>query len=80
MFSEGLENEVKTQIGLTYNCMGSSLFTKGKYHDAVTIFNEALNFMATDPGIYMNRGDAYRELKKYNLALSDYHYAMDLSG
>lgn len=26
MFAEGLENEVKTQIGLTYNDMGSSLF------------------------------------------------------
>jgi len=26
MFAEGLENEVKAQIGLTYNDMGSSLF------------------------------------------------------
>ena len=44
----------------------------------MTIFNEALNFLPQDSGIYINRGDAYRELKKYNLALSDYHYAMDL--
>lgn len=36
--------------------------------------------MPQDSGIYINRGDAYRELKKYNLALSDYHYAMDLGG
>lgn len=80
MFSEGLETEVKSQIGLTYNDMGSSLFQKKKFHDSVTIFNEALNFMPQDSGIYINRGDAYRELKKYNLALSDYHYAMDLGG
>mmetsp|Transcript_477 Transcript_477/g.531 ORF Transcript_477/g.531 Transcript_477/m.531 type:complete len:274 (+) Transcript_477:679-1500(+) len=80
MFSEGLENEVKVQIGLTYNDMGSSLFMKKKYHDSVTIFNEALNFMPQDSGIYINRGDAYRELKKFNLALSDYHYALDLGG
>jgi tetratricopeptide (TPR) repeat protein len=60
--------------------MGSSLFSKGKHHDAVTIFNEALNFMPSDAGIYINRGDAYRELKKFNLALSDYHYALDLGG
>lgn len=80
MFVDGLENEVKMQIGLTYNAMGSSLFAKQKYHDAVTIFNEALNFMDTDSGIYMNRGDSYRELKKFNLALSDYHYALDLGG
>ena len=80
MFIDGLEDEVKTQIGLTYNAMGSSLFAKNKFHDAVTIFNEALNFMDTDPGIYMNRGDSYRELRKFNLALSDYHYALDLGG
>lgn len=80
MFSEGLESEVKSQIGLTYNDMGSSLFAKKKYHDSVTIFNEALNFMPHDSGIYINRGDAYRELKKFNLALSDYHYAIDLGG
>jgi hypothetical protein len=36
--------------------------------------------MPQDSGIYINRGDAYRELKKFNLALSDYHYAMDLLG
>lgn len=80
MFAEGLEADVKIQIGLTYNDMGSSLFQKKKYHDAVTIYNEALNFMQNDPGIYINRGDSYRELKKFNLALSDYHYALDLGG
>lgn len=80
MFQEGLETDVKTQIGLTYNDMGTSLFKKQKYHDSVTIFNEALNFMPQDPGVYVNRGDAYRSLQKYNLALSDYHYALDLKG
>jgi hypothetical protein len=45
MYSEKLEQDVKVQIGLTYNDMGSSLFQKKKYHDAVTIFNESLNFM-----------------------------------
>jgi len=42
--------------------------------------NEALNFLPLDAGIHLNRGDTYRELKRYNLALSDYHYAMDLGG
>jgi len=60
--------------------MGSSLFKKGRHQEALTILNEALNFMPTDPGIHINRGDTYRELKKFNLALSDYHYAMDLGG
>jgi len=80
MIVDGLEDQVKMQIGLTYNTMGTSLFSMNKFHDSVTIFNEALNFMDQDPGIYINRGDAYRELKKFNLALSDYHYALDLGG
>ncbi len=42
--------------------------------------NEALNFMPNDAGLHLNRGDTYRELKRYNLALSDYHYALDLGG
>ena len=46
----------------------------------MTILNEAITFMPTDPGIHINRGDTYRELKKFNLAQSDYHYALDLGG
>lgn len=37
-----------------------------------------MNFIPNDAGIHLNRGDAYRELKQFNLALSDYHYALDL--
>lgn len=36
--------------------------------------------MPSNAGIHLNRGDTYRELKRYNLALSDYHYALDLGG
>ena len=36
--------------------------------------------MPNDAGIHLNRGDTYRELKRFNLALSDYHYALDLGG
>jgi len=60
--------------------MGTSLFKKGRYQEALTILNESLNFMPSDAGIHLNRGDTYRELKRYNLALSDYHYALDLGG
>lgn len=60
--------------------MGTSLFSKGRFNEALTILNEALNFLPLDAGIHLNRGDTYRELKRYNLALSDYHYAMDLGG
>lgn len=80
MYAEGLENDVTVQIGLTYNDMGTSLFKKQRFQEALTILNEALNFMPSDAGIHLNRGDTYRELKRYNLALSDYHYALDLGG
>lgn len=80
MFVEGLQNDVTVQIGLTYNDMGTSLFRKGRFHEAMTILNEAITFMPTDAGIHINRGDTYRELKKFNLAQSDYHYALDLGG
>lgn len=80
MYAESLENDVTVQIGLTYNDMGTSLFKKGRYQEALTILNEALNFMPNDAGIHINRGDTYRLLKKYNLALSDYHYALDIGG
>ena len=80
MYAEGLENDVTIQIGLTYNDMGTSLYEKKRFHEALTILNEALNFMPMDAGIHLNRGDTYRELKRYNLALSDYHYALDLGG
>ena len=80
MYTENLENEVTTQIGLTYNDMGTSLFQKGRFQEALTILNESLNFMPNDAGIHLNRGDTYRELKRFNLALSDYHYALDLGG
>jgi tetratricopeptide (TPR) repeat protein len=80
MYAEGLENDVTVQIGLTYNDMGTSLFKKQRFQEALTILNEALNFMPSDSGIHLNRGDTYRELKRYNLALSDYHYALDLGG
>ena len=80
MYAEGLENDVTVQIGLTYNDMGTNLYKKERYNEALTILNEALNFMPNDSGIHLNRGDTYRQLKRFNLALSDYHYALDLGG
>ena len=40
--------------------MGTSLFKKQRYSEALTILNEALNFMPSDVGIHLNRGDTYR--------------------
>ncbi len=76
MHDEGIETEVKAQIGLTYNDMGMQYFARQMFENAITLFNESLKFIPSDPGVYTNRGDAYRELAKFNLALADYHYAL----
>ena len=57
--------------------MGSQYFSRQMYENAITLFNEALKFIPGDSGVFTNRGDSYRELMKYNLALADYHHALD---
>lgn len=79
MSFEGTTDEVNQQIALTYNNMGQNLFKQGMFTDAITIFNEALSFMTTDPGIYLNRGDCYRELGNLETAIADYHHALELN-
>jgi len=80
MAAEGIDQEVNTQIGLTYNDMGKMLFAKKEYNGSVTVFTEAEKYMPKDAGIQINRGDAYRELGNYSLALANYHYALELGG
>jgi predicted RNA-binding protein YlqC (UPF0109 family) len=41
MYAESLENDVTVQIALTYNDMGTSLYKRGRYKEALTILNEA---------------------------------------
>lgn len=60
--------------------MGMQYFSRQMYENAITLFNESLKFIPADPGVYTNRADSYRELQKYNLALADYHYALDNDG
>jgi tetratricopeptide (TPR) repeat protein len=76
---EGTTDEVNHQIALTYNNMGQNLFKQQMYSDAITIFNEAINFMAQDAGLFLNRGDCYREMGKLETALADYHHALELN-
>jgi len=80
MVAEGIESDVNTQIGLTYNDMGKMLFSKQKYDGAVTVFTEAEKYLPKDPGIQINRGDAYKYEGNYSLALANYHYALELGG
>ena len=62
---EGIENDVKIQIGLTYNDMGQVLFAKRKYDGAISVFNEAIKYLPNDPGIHVNRGGSLLNIYIY---------------
>lgn len=77
---KSLEENLKMQIGLTYNEMGKYLFQKKRFDEALTIFTEALKFRGKDWGVLVNRGDCYKETNKWDLALEDYLAAEDVVG
>lgn len=75
-----LEEELVSQIGLTYNEMGCFLFSNSKFSEAMTVFSEALKFRANDFGIWVNRGDCYKMLGELEKALENYGKASQLGG
>lgn len=75
---ENISEQVRTQIALTYNDLGQSLFREKRYQDAITPFNEAINFLGGDSGLFINRGDCYRMRGMNEVALADYHHAVEL--
>lgn len=77
---EQVTSKLKEQIGLTYNDMGQRLYSQELYQEAITLFNEALTYISTEPGCYVNRGDCYRQLSQYDLALADYNTALEMDG
>jgi tetratricopeptide (TPR) repeat protein len=75
---ENISEQVRTQIALTYNDIGQALFKEKRYQDAITPFNEAINFLGGDSGLFINRGDCYRMRAMNEVALADYHHAVEL--
>lgn len=75
---ENISDQVRIQIALTYNDIGQSLFSAKRYQEAITPFNEAINFMGNDSGLFINRGDCYRMKGANEAALADYHHAVEL--
>lgn len=78
-FPSDLEEELTSQIGLTYNEMGCFLFSNDKFSEALTVFSEALKFR-NDYGICVNRGDCYKMLDELEKALENYEKAIQLGG
>ena len=75
---ENISEQVRMQIALTYNDIGQTLFREKRYQDAITPFNEAINFLGGDSGLFINRGDCYRMRAMNEVALADYHHAVEL--
>ena len=75
---ENISEQVRMQIALTYNDIGQTLFKEKRYQDAITPFNEAINFLGGDSGLFINRGDCYRMRGINEVALADYHHAVEL--
>ena len=78
--SRDLEQEIRSQIGLTYNEMGMLLYEKSRYNEALPIFSEALKFREQDFGILLNRGDCSAKLQQLTEALSDFFSSLEKSG
>lgn len=73
------ELEIKNQIALTYNEMAMILYNKQQHDQALSYFNESIQFKNTEWNLYVNRGDCFRALKKPEEALKDYLKAQKLS-
>eukprot|EP00743_Colponemidia_sp_Colp-15_P002597 GILK01002814.1.p1 GENE.GILK01002814.1~~GILK01002814.1.p1 ORF type:complete len:403 (-),score=72.88 GILK01002814.1:114-1322(-) len=78
MHEENLQEEVNRQISLTYNDMALHLFKDRLYEDAIVLLNEAIAFDKKEVDFYISRADCFRELKKYQQALADYHFCLEL--
>lgn len=75
-----LEVELRNQIALTYNEMGTFLYNKKKYTEAIALFNEGIAFKPSDWGMRANRGDCWKALNDLTKALEDYVGAHTISG
>jgi tetratricopeptide (TPR) repeat protein len=75
---EQVTAKLKEQIGLTYNDMGQRLYSQELYQEAITLFNEALTYIGSEAGCFINRGDCYRQLSQFDLAMADYNTAMEM--
>ena len=60
--------------------MGTFLYNKKKYTEAIALFNEGIAFKPSDWGMRANRGDCFKALNDLPKALEDYMGAHSISG
>ena len=52
--------------------MGIVLLGRQQYNEAITLFNESINFKANDWTVLINRGDCYKALSRFDDAYKDF--------
>eukprot|EP00698_Gefionella_okellyi_P025497 TRINITY_DN9364_c0_g1_i2.p1 TRINITY_DN9364_c0_g1~~TRINITY_DN9364_c0_g1_i2.p1 ORF type:complete len:521 (-),score=124.17 TRINITY_DN9364_c0_g1_i2:651-2174(-) len=65
-------------LAATYNDLGMRLFDGEQYAEAIVMFNRAVVNSKDAASYYLNRGDAYKKLLQTQLAMADFHQALEV--
>jgi tetratricopeptide (TPR) repeat protein len=64
--------DAKRQLAITYNQLAIELYAAQDLQQALSVYNLALKHDPDAAGVWVNRGDCYREMQEIGLALQDY--------
>ncbi|CAG5117465.1 unnamed protein product, partial [Candidula unifasciata] len=66
------------QLLLTFNDFAVECFSKGRYEEAITLLNKALQDEKQEKSLYINRGDCFYKKNELLFAMEDYLQALEL--
>ncbi|XP_041644422.1 tetratricopeptide repeat protein 16 [Cheilinus undulatus] len=73
-----LQDEVQSQLVLTYNDFAVQCFTKGLYAEATLLLNKAIEEEKDQAFLYLHRGDCFFKQGEWSFALLDYKQAEEM--
>lgn len=62
-----------------YIIRGNTYYAEGKYHEAITLYDQALEIDPNESSAHYNKGIALRRLEKYEEAITSYDVALDIN-
>lgn len=65
-------------LAITYSNRANSLFSLGRYDDALADYDRALALLPDDPATLSNRGAALTDMGRYEEAIADFDRAVDI--
>jgi tetratricopeptide (TPR) repeat protein len=71
-------NNAQPDFAATWNANGTSLYSQGKYIEALRAFNNALEFDPSSPQIWYNTGNALYSMGKHDEAIKAYDKVIEL--